>query len=517
MQNIFILKIRLILWSILIIVVGFLLYQAIAPNGKVKYTYDFSKSDKINYFINKLMPKERIEIINNIQAVIGEPVYFSLNTLRKFDKAKITLQYQNQDNLPLVEMGLLKGKTVWNYDLKPIVNKTLDQLILAWSVVYSANGEMLLEREKKYQTVEDFLKNPPPINEIAYYNYEFKNKFFLQNYKPTNQENKISQQLRGSYQFYTYIKNENLDFKFIFSDLNKNKNSDPIELNLYYQGKLIDSQRLDYKSTPTDDGKKTDHGKLRLNMGNLLEGVYKVELLANDDIITDQIIFKQSKLSFINRLWLAEGAKNVEFKTDSNIVNAQTINPVSLQTIKVGDNDLILDKTYQQFSIVSNKATSLIKLEKGDVILSGNGVFSFDQNSFIEPVARKVDNSLDINANGINYVIVNYKQPKENGGWQVAEAEFDLTDAYRKYPTYQLGATNKMSFLISVPGLNKENFSDPLRSAQLNSPNSLYQGGTVQLDYQDGEVNKIIIGKITVELSGKSLIDKIKGIFYDKN
>ncbi|MFH1482191.1 MAG: hypothetical protein ABIE46_01600 [Patescibacteria group bacterium] len=505
MQNIFIKKIRLILWLILIIVVGFLLYQAIAPDGKVKYTYDFSKSDKINYFINKLTPKERIKIINNnIQAVVSEPVYFSLNTLRKFDKAKITLQYQNPDNLPLIEMGLLKGKTVWNYDLKPIVNKTLNQLILAWPAVYSANGEMLLEREKKYQTVDDFLKNPPPINEIAYYNYEFKNKFFLQNYKPTNQENKISQQLRGSYQFYTYIKNENLDFKFAFSSLNKNKNSDPIELNLYYQGKLINSQKLDDKRVSIDDEKKTDNGKLHLNIGNLLEGVYKVELLANDDIITDQIIFKQSKLSFINRLWLAEGVKNVELKTDSNIVNAQTINPASLQIIKVGDDNLMLNKTYQQFNIVSNKATSSIKLEKGDVILSGNGVFSFDQNSFIEPVARKVDNSLDVNANGINYVIANYKQPKEVGGWQVAEAEFDLTDAYREYFTHQLGATNKMSFLISAPGLNKEN-----------SPDSIYP--PQERGRQEGEVNKIIIGKIIVELSGKSLIDKIKGIFYDKN
>ncbi|MEK7202941.1 MAG: hypothetical protein AAB653_01360 [Patescibacteria group bacterium] len=491
LKNFFIQKLRVLLWLILIGIVCFLLYQAIAPDGKAIYTYNFSQPNKVNYFIGELKPKDRLKIINNIQSVIGEPVYFFLRTLRKFDKAKITLQYQNPDDLPLIEMGLLKGKIIWRYDLKPITNKTLNQLIMAWSTVYGANGELLLEREKKYQTFEGFLKNPPPINEIATYNYNFKNNYLLPDYQPTDKENKINQPLRGSYQFYTYIKNEKLDLEFSFFDINKNKDNDPIELNLYYQDKLIDSKRLDDKDAPVDDNKKIDRGKLRLNSNDLTEGVYKVELLVNDDIITNQIISKQSKLSFINRLWIAEGAKNIELKTDGNIVSAQTINPDSLQTIKVGDNNLILDKTYQQFKIFNKKnfnAGALIKLDKGDVILSGNGVFSFDQNSFIEPNIKKADNSLDINANKINYVLAKYQAPKENNGWQIAEMEFDIADAYREKNVFQLGDTNKMSFLISIPDLKMDDNID----------------------------DKIIFGKITIGLSGKSLLDKIKTIFYEK-
>ncbi|MDO9399796.1 MAG: hypothetical protein Q7T79_03895 [bacterium] len=489
MDKKFIKKIRLVLWLSLFIIVGFLLYQAIMPNGVVKYTYDFSRPDIVNHFINKLTPKERLKIINNnIQAVIGEPVYFSLRTLRKFDKAKITLQYQNPNDLPFAEIGLLKDKIIWRYDLKPITNKTLNQLILAWSVVYGTNGEMLIQREKKYQTVNEFLKNLPSINEIAVYNYDFKSNYLLPKYSPTKQENKISQPLRGSYQFYTYIKNEKLDFKFSFSSLNQNKNKDSIKLNLYYQDKIIDSQKIDGNDDLIDNGKKIDQGELHFDIDNLSEGVYKIELVANDDIITEQIIFKQSKLSFINRLWLADGAKNIKIQTDSNLVSAQTVNPASLQTIKVGDNNLILAKTYQQFDIASHKKSASIELDKGDVILFGNGVFSFDQNSFFEPVARKVDNGLDINANGINYIIVKYQQPKEVDKWQVAEAEFDLTNAYREYSAHQLGYTNKMNFLISILGLNAEDDID----------------------------DKIIFGKITVELYGRSLLDRIKGIFYEK-
>jgi len=228
-----------------------------------------------------------------------------------------------------------------------------------------------------------------------------------------------------------------------------------------------------------------------LDIGNLAEGAYKVELRVNDDIITDQIISKQSKLSFINCLWLADGAKDIELKTDSPFVSAQTINPASLQTIKVGGNNLILNKTYRQFDAVCPIKSELasIKFEKGDVILSGNGVFSFNQDSFIKPVVKKLDNSIDVNANGINYVIAKYQMPKEEGTWQIAEAEFDLTNTYQEGPAYQLGSTNKMNFLISIPGLNAEDDVD----------------------------DKIIFGKTTVKLSGRSLLDKIKAIFYEKN
>ncbi|MBU0636898.1 hypothetical protein KKH16_01680, partial [Patescibacteria group bacterium] len=333
-------------------------------------------------------------------------------------------------------------------------------------------------------------------------NYNFKNNYILADYKPTNKENKISHCLRGSYQFYTYIKNENLDFEFAFSDLNKNKDNDLIKLNLYYQDELINSQQLDDKDALADN-KKINRGKLHLNINNLPEGVYKIELLVNDDIVTDQIIFKQSKIAFINRLWLTEGAKNIEIKTDSNVISAQTINPASLQTIKVGDKDLILAETYRQFSIVNQQDIVLIKLDKGDVILAGSGVFSFDQNNLIRPTVKKVDNNLDINVNKINYVLTKYQIPKEENNWQIAKVEFDITDAYREYHSYQLGQTNKMSFLISIPNLRAE----------------------------DNINDKVVIGDVTVELSGKSLLDKIKGlslnmvfgdrpikeIFYEKN
>ena len=96
----------------------------------------------------------------------------------------------------------------------------------------------------KYQKIKDFLNNLPNINEIALYNYNLTKNIVLNNYAPKQEKRNISADLRGSYEFYTYIKNEDLDFLFKFSDLNKNKDKDNIDIIIYFQDKVIDSYAI---------------------------------------------------------------------------------------------------------------------------------------------------------------------------------------------------------------------------------------------------------------------------------
>ena len=106
--------------------------MAVVPSGKITYVYDFKKD---NYFISKLTPDARVEERqNNKQKIIGDPVYFSLRTPRRFNKAKLTLKYKRckqepqcaPANLPIIEVGALVDKTVWRYDLEPIENYIME-------------------------------------------------------------------------------------------------------------------------------------------------------------------------------------------------------------------------------------------------------------------------------------------------------------------------------------------------------------------------------------------------------
>ena len=487
-----IIKLRIFLWLILASVVSWLLYMAVVPNGRINYTYDFTKD---SYFIKKLTPEERVKpIVGGKQTIIGDPVYFTLCTPRRFNKAKLTLKYRhNKDTecpighsvsgyIPIIEAGVLVDKIIWRYDLQPIENRIIDELALVWNVIKD-NGIMLLQREKIYNNINEFLNNLPARNEIALYNYNLKQEFLLADYVRSSDGQVIDYDLRGPYQFYTYIKSEDLDFIFSFYDLNKNQDSDPINLHLYYNNQLIDSRHLDDDGITDDSGALADERSLELKLANLPEGVYKIELRVNDDIITKSITTKQQKMAFINKLWLADGGNNdINLYTDSKLINAQTVNPNSLQTIKITSsalsaiNTINIDQTYKQFSATVSSSATKLTLEKDDMILSGSGVFSFSQDSLINPNFKKVDFYLDIDNDGVNYILAKYDLPMEENDWKIAFAEFDLTKAYRE--------DNKYSFLISVSGLRADDDMD----------------------------DWIEVGEIGVELEGKSLWEKINNL-----
>jgi len=435
-------KIRIIFWSALVILTSWFVYLGVVPGGKITYATDFKDN---NYFFGRLTPEERTNSTSSSEAITGEPVYFSLSTPRKFDQAKLTITYKNESSAPLIEAGVLTDKTVWNYDLKPVENKILENLQTQWAVS-DGNGLALLQRIKKYGNIEEFLKNLPPTSEIALYNYDLKTDFKIPDYKPGASIKTFNIPLKGPYQFYTYIKGEELNFKFIFSDLNQNKDPDPIDLNLYKDGKLIAAKHLDDDGIADDSGELKKDRELGLSVSGLKEGVYQIELKCDSDIVTRNIKTGQQKIAFINKIWLADDyKKNINLVTDSRVMAAETTNPGRLQKIVFGGRKLEVKETFKQFGLRAIDKISEIKLEKDDVILSGDGMFGFDSDSFFDPVIAKLNENTDVDQDGINYILTSYQAPTVENGHKTAEADFDLTKAYRE--------NGKYNFLISVPKL----------------------------------------------------------------
>ena len=459
-----ILKIRIILWLILAAAVGWFAYMKITPSGKISYVYNFKKP---SYFIGKLTPAERAEldIIKDQVEIKGGPVYFFLKTPRRFERAKVRVKFKNNTDFPVMEIGLLNHKASWSYDLKPLQNKIIDQLSLAWPVVYGKNGIRLIERGKKYDAVEQFLADLPERDEIALYNYSLKNNFLLAEYEPSRKDNLVDYKFRGSYQFYTYIKQEQLDYVFNFVDAADN---DPITIKVYSSAGLIYSA----------DAKKR---QAVVKIASLPEGVYRFSVIAGDEVRTKSITSRQDRFVLINKIWLDMGNKKIlALFTNSQLINAQTANPSSLGKIKIGDAVLDVQETYKQFSVKILNQPAKIELPKDDIIISGDGVFSLTENGLFDPRFKRADGQLDINGETINYVLANYENPVNDDGWQTATAEFDLTKAYQEKGKYQ--------FLISIPALKAE---EPV----------------------SGE---IIIKEIKVDMQGTGWREKLKKYFSNR-
>ncbi len=464
-----IIKIRIVLWFILAVITAWFGYLKIVPSGNISYVYDFKKASS---FIGKLAPAERVDVNGGQAEIKGEPVYFSVRPPRRFEKARVTLAFKNTADFSVMELGLLNDKVSFNYDLKPMENKIIDQLAMVWPSVIGQNGAKLYQREKKYDSLEKFLEALPEIasGEIALYNYDLNKKFLLDDYAPARGKNIIDNKLRGSYQFYTYVKNQSLDYAFEFSDLNLNQDSDPVEIKVFSpDGMIYSSIRV------SDEQADSRSRRADIRLPNLPEGVYRVSVAANDDIITESIATELHIFSLINKVWLAESNKNGQtLFTNSRVVNAQTLNPASLGSVNVGGTILNLAETYRQFSVKINSAKTEIKLPANDIIISGDGVFSFSPSGLINPGFKNINSNLDVNGEKINYVLADYDTPGYAAGLQTASAEFDLTRGYSEDGKYQ--------FLISLPGLKVEEEND----------------------------GSVILKEIKVEFFGTSLSQKIK-------
>lgn len=463
--------IRTILWSMLALIIGWFIYMKIAPSGRISYIYNFKKP---SYFIGKLTPAERVALdtVRDQAYIKGGPVYFFLRTPRRFERAKVSVKFKNTTDFPVMEIGPLNNKSTWSYDLKPLQNKVIDQLSLAWPVVYGENGVRLIEREKKYDAVEQFLANLPARDEIALYNYSLKNNFLLADYEPSRQDNLIDYKFRGAYQFYTYIKQEQLDYAFNFIDLPPDSDNSRIAIKVYSSEGLIYSADVAAKKAGGNERQAV------IKIDGLPEAVYRLSVIAHDEVITESITSRQDRFVLINKVWLAKGNKeNLALFTNSRLVNAQTVNPASLGKIKIGDAFLDVKETYKQFSAEILGGTAKIELPKDDIIISGNGLFGLTENSLFDPRFKKADGQLDVNGEKINYVLANYQTPVSSDGWLAAVAEFDLAKAYQENGKYQ--------FLISLPFFKAE---EPIRG-------------------------EIIIKEIKIDLSGRSWREKLKRYF----
>ncbi|PIR93273.1 hypothetical protein COT99_01615 [Candidatus Falkowbacteria bacterium CG10_big_fil_rev_8_21_14_0_10_43_10] len=469
-------KLRIFLFSLLGLTVLILIYKAIVPFGKIIYAFNPCGN---SFIISKIKPAERVEdprrnkilglpLGNCAQKITGDPVYFNLETQRGFDRAKITLEYRRLKN-KIIEIGVLADKER-HYRLQPLENQIIDNL--AWRKI-EQDGVILLQREENYNSVDEFFNNPPNKEKVLTYHYDLPAEEKINNYGNLLASSKAFsagsvRPLRGAYQFYTYIGGEDFDFNFIFTNLKTNDKDDNIKIVVYYKNSAVEQKEI------------KNEGEISIKLPGPPDGFYKIAISASDDVITEKIATTQRILSFINRVWLAGTPEPglINLTTDSSEIFARTINPNSLQKILVRDKILKLDETYQQFSQVAEMPITNIRLAKDDVIIAGDGVFSFSNEAFYNPDYKKVNKNTDVDRQGIGYIITSYEPRDFEDGWQVRTVDFDLTKAYRYEGVY--------GFIISVPGLLVED-----------------------------EINDWVeIGEIWIELEGRTLLNKILNIEY---
>tara|TARA_Y100000310_G_C20685019_1_gene818424 strand:- start:828 stop:2345 length:1518 start_codon:yes stop_codon:yes gene_type:complete len=457
--------IKLAIYLVPVFLLSWLISRDVVSSGELDASYDFTE---LSPFVSVLRPADRVEEPieeangNIYQTITNQPVYFDVRRPRRFDTARVTISYRNHDQ-PVFQLGALVDNEIWQFDLKPLENKALDQLYndkLHWTSLRQGKT-VLFQQGEEYLTVQDFLGNRPDPNRIAIYNHNIDQDFRLPNYRPSSPDEPlvINKSLRGRHRLLVYLENEPLDINFLIQDTNRSANEDFIDLKvLSLDGGLVFDKFI------SDDGLVEERGvyqaaeAINLQVPDLAAGVYRIEFSTTDDVFIRQITSRQHKLVFIDDIYLAD---NVGYSDDfdqqrlepSSIFtngrrfDAYTSHIEGLQAIRLADEVVTVSQTHQKFgaSLPDSKSAKSVYVPKNDIRLSTKGLWSFSHDSFFNPFLRDLADGEPVDANTISYVLADYEQPVYDGEWRQATVEFPARVYYQ--------ADNKLHFVLSLPYL----------------------------------------------------------------
>jgi len=475
-------RLRLFWLLLVFILISVFLFLKIVPFGQITYIKNYDRFWQPGKgFIFNFTPVERVAPEGALPRLIGDPVYFSVFTPRTFSDAKLTVSYYSNlsENTPLIEAGVLVNKQVWHYDLKPLQNKILDDLMIDWHYLES-DGLVLLQKNKKYESVEKFLSDLQAADLkdcsgkvtacLATYNFNPNYQFKLGQVK--NTANNFNIPLKGNHVFWLYLNDGFWQFKANFLASSPETRNDPIKLILTKNQKKIKEVVLEREAV---DWQIQNLKELILE-GNFVAGLYKLEINISDDVIIENIYSSSGLMVLAHKFWPASYDGQLKVFTDANYLQVKVLDPANLQNIIFADQSFAVSKPYEQFEFkVQGRNLKEISLSKGGIILENNSLFSLSAEDFFNPLVKKVDRHFTFEPE-LNYIIANYKTPSidaKDKKLNIASAEFKMKGTHRERGRY--------NFMLSVPGLKTE----------------------------DGETDYLEIKEIKIEFKGRTLWQKI--------
>ena len=414
------------------ILLGFINFY-FAISGKLDINYNFSKKPEM---ISQLEPPGRVNGREHnlktgeyYQRINGDPVYFSAEVPRSFDKATVILEYLNPEQ-NLIELGLEKyGEG--NFELKPLENKMIDNL--DWNNIQDEEtGLTLYQKEKNYENIDDFLDNLPEDKKIGTYHYNLKPDIDFPDYTSDSVIKDIPLNLLGSHDFIFYISaDENPYLQFSFRHIDEQGDTSPINLSVKKEGVEIINESFQKNTKEID-------------LSNLGKGLISLSITANNNTLIQSLKTNLQKMIIKNHIYPVD-SENLELITNSQDLNFRPWTTAGLQTININNQELNLNKVTKLFNFREIGEKEIL-LPHGNVEIIGDGYFAFNDDMFFNPDANieKIKYYSDIQ--DFDYLLVNnYTQPSiSKKNIITAEQEFDLIGVP--------GDRKNLNFVISLPG-----------------------------------------------------------------
>ena len=481
---------------IIFLSISSLIKKDLILDGKLTIESDLSKKLPM---ISVLFPEHRVEKENDHYIIQDEPIYFSVRSPIEFTQAEIDVEFQNGSQ-KIIGLGVAIEEEGWNFESHTLYNETLNNI--DWHSI-SDGVNTLYQKDEKFDDIDEFIEVSNSIEGVGAYDFDLGESFSIPNYQASSEKMIVDNCLRGKHEFYTYIKDEALDFTFKIQDINRTDGEDPLIIFVYnarnkkIYSKIISDDGLISKIDPASDPRYVS-----IYIPNLEEGVYKVELSTNDDIFIREISTQQQKLVFIDRLYLCDSKEYsdgfvdltlaaTQVYTNGRLLSFYTAHNAGLQTITLDNIGVNIYKKHEWINAYSNPKLSRIYIPKNDLKISSRGIFALNKEHYFNPEIINLKDYSDIEE--VNYIIARYQKPNElTNGWLKNKIIFNLDKAKIE--------DGNLKFMFSSPNLDSEsnNFKINSLKVKLTGPRNIDQDESYK-NFWNKIINKI-----------KQLILKIK-------
>jgi len=477
---------------IIILIIYSLIQKDLILDGKLVIESDLTQKIPM---MSVLFPEHRVNKEENYYIIQDEPIYFTVRSPIEFDEAEVEIEFQ-PENLKTIALGVATTEEGWNFENHTLYNETLNNI--SWSKV-SDGINILYQKEANYDDIESFLEVSNQIEGVGAYDFDLGETFQIPNYQASSEKITINNCLRGQHAFYTYIKNEPLDFTFKIQDINRTKGEDPLVIFVYNpRNKKIYSKIISDDGLISNIDPASDPRYVSIYIPDLEEGVYKVELSANDDIFIREISTPQQKIVFIDRLYLcdspeySDGFVDLDFKateayTNGRLLSFYTAHDAGLQTVNLDNRGIGIYKKHEWIKASTNPTLSHLYIPRNDLKISSRGIFALQLEHYFNPEIIDLKDYSDIEE--VNYIIARYQKPQElENSWLKNKIIFNLDKAKME--------NGNLKFMISSPDLNsgKKEFKINSLKVKLNKFQKLSEKESYQKlwNYVKNEIENII-------------------------
>lgn len=445
--------VSVVLWITPVVFFGYLGFRYTAISGT--YTYVWTPQEKAEKNIQPLgrasKPFQDVETGEIFQRISGDPVYLTIEVPRTFQEVTATVDLHNSGQ-PLVELGLQNSEE-WKFDLHPLDVPMIEEL--NWFTLVD-KGNVLLQREKKFSSIQEFLDNPPLDQGIAEYYQNLDPEFIFADYQPQPNLH-ITTPLRGAHTFHGYVQSQPVSVDISYVDLNRAFDDDAVTLSIIQHEAVIAQVTALDDGNLIADGQVSSQKTLHLATETAIDGEFTLQLTSTDDLLVTSLDTNFGYL-VAKRVFLAGNTEYraastqfntapVSLTTNTTLLQAVTSHPVGLQTLEAGKDELTLVTLNTTESLnLSDTSLKTVLSPHNDVTLTTLGWMSFTPDSFFDP-----DYSIERLTPATNLDRINFIYASDLPQHTVTETARSVTFDLAEVP----GDKKQLNFILSAPGLDQ--------------------------------------------------------------